>query len=46
MPFVLRASALLAFRTDGKKSHAVAFFDWRPRKITGWLGKNCVSLSG
>jgi hypothetical protein len=36
-------SALFAVRNDDKKRHPVALFDWRPRKIKGWLG-DCVKL--
>ncbi|MGH3053647.1 MAG: hypothetical protein ACRDL7_01555 [Gaiellaceae bacterium] len=35
--------ALVAVRDDDEKSKPVAFYRWSPRKITGYLGKSCVS---
>lgn len=35
--------ALVAVRNDTKSRRAVEFVNWKPRKIKGYFGKNCVS---
>jgi hypothetical protein len=40
------ALALVTVRNDDRKSRPIAFFNWRPRKITGYVGKSCVSSNG
>jgi hypothetical protein len=37
--------ALVAVRNDDAKSKPIAFYRWSPRKISGHLGKTCVSTS-
>ena len=38
-------AALVAIRNDTKTRLAVESLNWRPRKIKGYFGKSCVSLS-
>jgi hypothetical protein len=37
------ARALLAVRQDSAKGRPLAFFKWSPRKISGYLAKNCTT---
>ncbi|MGZ4372588.1 MAG: hypothetical protein ACXVRQ_10375 [Gaiellaceae bacterium] len=38
--------ALIAVRNDDAKMKKLAFFNWKPHKISSHLAKSCVSLSG
>ncbi|HEX4324217.1 MAG TPA: hypothetical protein VHZ77_06245 [Gaiellaceae bacterium] len=37
--------ALLAVRNDNAKNRPIAFYNWSPRKVSGYTGKSCVSTS-
>jgi hypothetical protein len=37
------AVALIAIRNDSKARKPIAFVNWKPRRIKGYLGKSCVT---